>query len=150
MLRTLKTFFEERLGGVARGEVDEDTLPLAVAALLIEISKADQEVDEREREAIGAAAAQLCGVPPEALADLLSVADTAQEDAVSLYDFTSVINEHLDQAQRYRLLVMLWQVAYADGRVDHYEEYYVRKIADLLHLSQRDFIRAKLEAAPAV
>jgi uncharacterized tellurite resistance protein B-like protein len=52
----------------------------------------------------------------------------------------------LSREKRYQLLVLLWKVAYADGRVDKYEEYYVRKISDLLHMDQAEFIRAKHEA----
>lgn len=41
---------------------------------------------------------------------------------------------------------LLWRVAFADGRLDRYEEHLIRRIADLLHLPHRDFIRAKLRA----
>ena len=77
-----------------------------------------------------------------------TVADVT--DSISLYDFTSVINEKLSREERYQLLVLLWKVAYADGRVDKYEEHYVRKISDLLYLDQSDFIRAKHEARQKV
>ena len=40
---------------------------------------------------------------------------------------------------------MLWRVTCADGRVDKHEEYLVRKIADLLYVSHRDYIRMKLK-----
>ena len=52
----------------------------------------------------------------------------------------------MSREKRYQLLVLLWKVAYADGRVDKYEEYYVRKISDLLYMDQAEFIRAKHEA----
>jgi uncharacterized tellurite resistance protein B-like protein len=38
---------------------------------------------------------------------------------------------------------MLWQVAYADGSLDPYEEALVRKIADLIYVPHREFIQAK-------
>jgi uncharacterized tellurite resistance protein B-like protein len=44
---------------------------------------------------------------------------------------------------------MLWSVAYADDKLDRYEEYYVRKIADLLYISHSDYIKAKLSVMPA-
>jgi uncharacterized tellurite resistance protein B-like protein len=40
---------------------------------------------------------------------------------------------------------MLWQVAYADQRLDPHEELLLRQITDLLHLDHDDFIRVKLE-----
>lgn len=149
MLRTLKAFFEEQVARFADKDDPVDALPLAVAALLIEIANADHETHAAERAAIVHAVAEVCGLDEEAIATLLESATGAASEAVSFYDFTSIINAHFDAARKYALLVMLWRIAYADGRLDHYEEYYIRRLADLLHLSHRDFIRAKHAAAPA-
>ena len=143
MLRTLKALFEDQLANYATDGESEDTLALAVAALLFEISRADHDIDDRERTAIMHAVSKVCAVPEEDIDSLMATADQAAEEAVSVYDFTTVVNEHLARDKKYELLVMLWKIAYADGRLDHYEEYYVRKIADLLHLSHGDFIKAK-------
>lgn len=124
-----------------------DALALAVAALLFEISRADDTVHEAELEAMREAIVAVCEIDAEEVKTLFAQADDAVSEAVSLYDFTSVVNEHLSAEDKFALLKMLWRVAYADGHVDRYEEYYVRKIADLLHLSQRQFIQAKLAAA---
>jgi uncharacterized tellurite resistance protein B-like protein len=37
----------------------------------------------------------------------------------------------------------LWEVAYADNQLDKYEEHFVRKIADLLHVAHKDFMASK-------
>lgn len=147
MLRTLKAIFEDRLARYATEDDVEHALPLAVAALLYEVSKADHDVHDDEVEDIAVAVARVCGTAPDELEDLLGSAHDAVDEAVSVYDFTSIVNEHLDRAKKCELLGLLWRVAYADGRVDHYEEYYIRKIADLLHLSHGDFIRTKHAAA---
>jgi uncharacterized tellurite resistance protein B-like protein len=143
MFNTLKKLFDEQIAGVAASEDHSQALALAVAALLVEISRADHEIHEHETAAICGAVAEVCDVAAEDIDALLGNAAGAVEEAVSLYEFTSTVNEHLTRDKKYELLLFLWRVAYADGRVDRYEEYYVRKIADLLHLSQREFIRAK-------
>jgi uncharacterized tellurite resistance protein B-like protein len=147
MLRTFKALFENRVTNYSTTEDDVDPLSLAVAALLFEISKADHEVGDDERQVMGAAIKNVCGVSAEDIDQLLEDADGAVEKAVSLYDFTSVINEHLNREKKYEILLLLWRVAYADGRLDRYEEYFIRKITDLLHLSHQDFIRAKHAAS---
>ena len=38
---------------------------------------------------------------------------------------------------------MLWEVAYADGRIDKYEEHLLRRLVDLLHIPMADYIRAR-------
>jgi uncharacterized tellurite resistance protein B-like protein len=132
MFRTLKALFEDRIAGYA---------------LLFEISRADHEVHEEEHSEMVRAVSTVCGLDESDIASLLETADDAVEQAVSLYDFTSVVNEHLNREKKYELLLLLWRIAYADGRLDRYEEYYIRKIADLMHLSHADFIRAKHAAA---
>ncbi|MGR8918940.1 MAG: tellurite resistance TerB family protein [Gammaproteobacteria bacterium] len=147
MLRTIKQLFEQQIASLAPEDDPGAALPLAVAALLFEISRADHDVDDTERHQMAVAVASLCDTPEAEIEALLDSAGEAVHEAVSLYDFTSVVNEHFSHESKYELLLMLWRVAWADGRIDRYEDYYVRKIADLLHLSQREFIRAKHEAA---
>ena len=54
------------------------------------------------------------------------------------------MNKGFSQEQKRKVIEHLWQVAYADGILDKYEEYMVRKIADLIYVSHKDFINAKL------
>ena len=39
----------------------------------------------------------------------------------------------------------MWEIAFADGNIDKYEEYVIRKVSDLIYISNDDFIKAKLE-----
>jgi uncharacterized tellurite resistance protein B-like protein len=40
----------------------------------------------------------------------------------------------------------MWELAYADAELDKYEEYVIRKVADLIYVSHSEFIRAKTVA----
>ena len=131
-----------------RAEAPRDPVParrLAVATLLVEIARADFEVDASERTAIRRMLAGAYGLDPDAAGDLLTRAERAVEDAVSLYEFTRRLNEELSPAEKVEIVEMLWRVAFADGRLDKYEEHLVRKAADLLYVPHRRFIRAKLK-----
>lgn len=77
---------------------------------------------------------------------LLELASDQVEDSVSLYEFTRPLNEQLSREERVHILELLWEVAFADGVLDKYEEYYVRKIADLMYISQKDYIQTKHRA----
>ena len=57
-------------------------------------------------------------------------------------------NDSFDLETKEHIVELLWQVAYADGAVDKYEAHLVRRIADLIHVSHRSFIAAKLRSAP--
>jgi uncharacterized tellurite resistance protein B-like protein len=119
-------------------------LHLSAAALMIEIARADHNVSENEKAAMIAALENTLSLNAAEAHELLHLANPAVDHAVSLTDFTRLLNEHLSLAERVRIIEALWQVAYADNGIDKYEEYYLRKIADLLYVSHSDFICTKL------
>ena len=45
-----------------------------------------------------------------------------------------------------RVVEMMWQLVYADGDKDRYEEHLIRQVAELLYLSHAEFIQARLQA----
>ena len=68
----------------------------------------------------------------------------AEHEAVYLYNFTSDLNRALDDDGRRRIVEMLWEVIYADGRLNEFEDNLVWRVADLLHVSSRDRIEIRL------
>ena len=60
-----------------------------------------------------------------------------------------MLHQHLDDAEKARIVGMLWQVAYADGELDKYEDSLVLKISDLLHVSRARVMRLKHDAQTA-
>ncbi len=67
------------------------------------------------------------------------------DTAVSLHDFTRALHDALSEPEKIEVVRMLWQVAHADGELDRYEDYLVRKIADLLYVPTGDVIRVRNE-----
>ena len=59
---------------------------------------------------------------------------------------TRVLNDHYDHAMKLRVVEMMWQLVYADGEKDRYEEHLLRQIADLLYVSHSEFIQARHKA----
>ena len=122
------------------------TPELAIVALLLEISRADHEIAPVERAKVLAITAELLGLEAMAADALLVQAEARVEDSISLDEFTEVVNASISPADKRRCLKAMWEVAYADGRIDQFEEYYLRKLCDLLRLSHSEFIQAKLAA----
>jgi len=145
VLATIKRFFDAQLTVLDGADPDdsEHVLRLATTALLVEISRADTEVSLEEERAIVELVGRVFELDAAETQGLVRQADGKADEAVSLYGFTRVLNDHLSREQRTHVIELLWRVAYADGHIDKYEDYYIRKIADLLHVSHRDFIRTK-------
>ena len=78
--------------------------------------------------------------------ELISLAKDEVDHAVSLHEFSEIINNELSATDKINIIENLWHVAYADAYLHKYEEYYIRKIADLLHVSHSDYIKTKLKA----
>ena len=68
-------------------------------------------------------------------------------EAVDLYHFTSVIMRSVNDEDRLRIVEMMWELVYADGRVSEFEENVVWRAADLLAISSRDRIELKHRVA---
>lgn len=129
---------------------DPQKLHLASAALLIELSKADQDIADTEIATLMTILRARFDLSQANLDELLDLAEQEAREATSLYQFTSLINEHFDYMEKVQLILNMWEVAYADSRIDRYEEHLIRKVADLLYISHVDFIRMKHKARETV
>ncbi|HEY0963451.1 MAG TPA: TerB family tellurite resistance protein [Pseudomonadales bacterium] len=151
MLATISSFFDSLLkpGKQETTQGNVDRLHLASAALLVEIANADHAMDDSEREVLLGILEKKLQLDKATLETLWDLAHAEQRDATSLFQFTSLINGAYGHREKVQLLHYMWEVAYADGRIDRYEEHLIRKVADLLYLTHGDFIRTKLAARPA-
>ena len=148
MLTSLKQFFEVNVIAKVDAEASsESTIEFAAAMLMLEISRADSSIDSDEREVIDKVLKTQFHLSEEQASELLALAEKEVDHNVSLHDFTRAINEEMSQADKIKIVEYLWQVAYADSVLDKYEEYFIRKIADLLYVSHKDYIKTKHRAA---
>lgn len=123
---------------------------LATAALLMEMAHADHAIDVAEHESIRAALERAFDMEATQVAELMNLAQAERDAATCLYGFTRTLNDRASLEDRTRIIEMLWRVALADGDLDRYEEHLVRKLAELLHVTHADYIRAKLAATEAM
>jgi uncharacterized tellurite resistance protein B-like protein len=120
---------------------------LSVALLLTELARADFQTPEVELQRIRELLMQRYQLDSAQAAELLEQARATDRDAVSLFDYVQTLNTRLDRTGKRELMDMLWQVAYADGRLDKHEDHLLRKLAALLYVSDEDYIKAKLAAS---
>lgn len=130
----------------AADETQEDSIQFAVAMLLVELMHADHQLDAREKTMVVELLQQQFSLDRQAAITLFDEADARTTDAVSLHQYTSIVNATFSYQQKQTLMVNLWRVVFADGKVDKYEEHLVRRLADLIHVSHTDFIKAKHQA----
>jgi uncharacterized tellurite resistance protein B-like protein len=151
MINQLKDFFSAHFvtDDTKGRDTPEKTIEFSAAVLMFEISRADSSIDNKEREVIDNALVSHFHLSESEAKELVSLAEKEVDHVVSLHDFTRSINDTLSRQDRVRIVELLWKVAFADAVLDKYEEYFVRKIADLLYVSHKDYIQAKHKAAEA-
>ena len=149
MFKDLKAFLESNFSASKAENASQKThtLELAAAVLMMEISLADSNIDKEERNIMQQAMQDSFHLSTEEASTIVTLAEHEVSHAISLHDFTSLLNEKLSAEDKIRIVELLWQVAFADAVIDKYEEYFVRKIADLLYVSHKDYIKAKHKAS---
>ena len=124
--------------------VDTDSeIRLAAAVLLVEVMMADHHIDGAERRKLAQSIQQLLAIDEQESLELIGKAEQKHDELVSLHELTSVINMNYSQSQKITLVEYMWRISLSDGHVDKYEEHLIRKVADLLYVSHKDFIRSK-------
>ena len=147
MIDSIKRFFESQLK-VQRSETSASKshrLQLASAALMIELLKTDRRIDARETDMFKKILMNTFTLSDKELSDVIQLAEKEAQQSVSLYDFTSLINEGYGYEEKLLLIENLWRVALADEHLDKYEEQLIRKTTDLIYVSHSDFIKTKLK-----
>ena len=134
--------------GLEKASEQETTLDTdrAAAALMVEVMAIDSDWHELEVEKIEELLQTSLNLDEQEAKTVVAEVLDAQKTQHDLFQFTSAINQEYNPEQKFELLKCLWRVAYADGRVDAYEEHIIRRLADLIHMPHSQFIRAKVEA----
>jgi uncharacterized tellurite resistance protein B-like protein len=145
LLNKISAFFERHLqpAGGASAPLSHSQKQLAVAALLIEVAMADHAFDEREMQSLQQHLKQKFAIANEHLVELIDLAKDESAHATSLHQFTTLVHQHCNSQEKFELLVSMWELAFADDNLNKYEEYVIRKVADLIYVSHAEFMRAK-------
>lgn len=125
-------------GAAPEGTGPRDELQLALTALLIEAACSDDRFNERERAVVERLIEQRFGLSRAQGEALLAIGESEAQRSAELFHLTRIVNERLSFEQRVELVEMLWEVAYADGELDQYEDSLVRRVSGLIYVPDRE------------
>ena len=135
MIDDILSWFAAGDGAATGTRRSRDELQLALAALLVEAAQSDDHLDESERTVIIRLLERRFRIAQSQALSLLEKATHAADRSVELFRFTRTINERLTPPERIELIEMLWEVAYADGVLDKYEDSLLRRIGGLIYVA---------------
>tara|TARA_Y100001970_G_scaffold163114_1_gene199394 strand:- start:1170 stop:1631 length:462 start_codon:yes stop_codon:yes gene_type:complete len=149
MINTIRKFFKSNQNSKSDNpQTNQDEL--AYASLLIEVIKSDDHFDQREHDELLNILGNKLSIEEKALDELSELAQLKSDESTSLYEFTREINDKYQYEEKVQLIEDLWRIAYSDERIDKYEDYVIRKVADLIYVSHSDFIKSKLKVKDTV
>ena len=123
----------------------EHDLRLATCALFLEMARIDDSFTAREQETVLGILNTRYGLAREDADALLEAANGELEESVDYWQFARVINENYSMEEKTVIIETLWRIVYVDGKLDKYEDYLMHKLANLLRLSHKQLIDAKLK-----
>ncbi|MCH4295213.1 TerB family tellurite resistance protein [Shewanella sp. 3B26] len=139
MIAALKKLLKQQLGEPGKLLSRQE----AAAALLIEVVLADESLSGQEQTLLPGIIANLTGASAAEASELIQSAMARHEEAVSLFEYTDLINREFSLQDKQALILAMWQLAFADGELCQYEEQIIRKTADLLYLKHSELIQLR-------
>ncbi len=133
------------LDSILKNQKSNKKLQLAAASILLEIAKADNQFTNDERQTLIKSIKKLFKLNDEEIHELLDIAEDAVLQSISIYEFTNVINQYLNDDEKYTLVKQIWHLIFADKELNRYEDHLVRIVTNNLKLSHREMIAAKQE-----
>ena len=140
MFDGLASAFIDAIGEIMRPAGDlaeqrdqgEDSVRLAIAALLTHVAHVDGVLHDKETAALETMLAERFSLGETAARQLIASARRADGEANDFSAFASEVKRRLDAAGRARVIAMMWAVARADGEVHEFEEALIERVARLL------------------
>ena len=147
MLDGLRQFIAAVISPHETPAFDDNGYQLAATALLIHVISLDGEPSQIEKRKLHSLIELRFGLDPGTADRLVATAMLAEGEAIDLYRFTSVIMREVDEAGRLRIVEMMWELVYADGKVTEFEDNVVWRAAELLGVSAPERVDLKQRVA---
>ena len=144
MLGSFKKIFD----GSKREESAEDRgfkLKVATSVILLEAATADSHFSQEEQDKIVEILKSRFQMDDESVKELIDESKQERKESTDLWYFTNLINDDLNNEEKYNLMEEVWEVIYSDGTLDKFENYIAHKLLSMLNLDHSKFIELKMK-----
>ncbi|MFC1534375.1 TerB family tellurite resistance protein [Thermodesulfobacteriota bacterium] len=147
MIELVRRFFskEEKDDPPAHSVDRSHNINIATCAILLEMANIDGEFSDSEQENIISVFKRGYQLTEEDISELIKASEEELKESIDLWQFTNLINQNYTIEEKIQIIETVWKVAYADGKLDKHEDYLVHKLAELLRLSHKQLMDAKLK-----
>jgi uncharacterized tellurite resistance protein B-like protein len=124
----------------------EFEIELIGAVLAYEIARSDGDISESELSLLIEETKKIALESNKTSEEILSIIEIYSKNSVSFHEFIADINNDFSKEEKLSLISFLWDVAYADSKLDVDEERLIRRIADLIRIKDIEVLKLKDEA----
>lgn len=140
--------FKKIFNGSRKEESAEDRelkLKVATSVILLEAATADSNFSAEEQEKIVEILKSRFQMSDESVKELIYESENERKNSTGLWYFTNIINENLNNEEKYNLMELVWEVIYSDGTLDKFENYIAHKLLKMLNIDHSKFIELKMK-----
>ena len=118
-------------------------IELTAAVLAYEIARSDGEIGNSELKLLMEEIKIISKKVGKDEKEILRIIEIYSKDSVSFYEFIEDINKNYSKEEKHSLIKFMWDIAFADGRLDVNEERLIRRLADLIKIKDIEVLKLK-------
>ena len=146
MLDLIKKILGDTSGEKIKEDNDVQGFNMALCVLLLEAAHVDGECSDEEKEHVILTLTTKCGVPREEIDEFIASGDRKRKDSVDLFQFTRYMNTNFTRDEKIEVMEAVWRIIHIDGYLEAHEDHFAHKLANLLRLTHKQLIDAKIRA----
>ena len=118
-------------------------IELTAAVLAYEIARSDGDVGNEELKLLMEEIKIISRKVKKDENEIFQIIELYSNDSVSFYEFVEDINSNYTKEEKHSLLKFMWDIAFADGKLDVNEERFIRRLADLIRIKNIEVLKLK-------
>ncbi|MFC2061834.1 TerB family tellurite resistance protein [Elusimicrobiota bacterium] len=142
-IEKIKKYFE----GEDKDKLDnvKDDISLAAGVILLEVAYSDKDFADEEKDLIIDVFKKEFNMSEEESNELIEIGTRIINEDTNRWRYANIINENYSNEQKYKLIRMVWELIYADNKLDKYEDQLIHRLSKVLHVPHNKLIEAKVE-----
>ena len=118
-------------------------IELTAAVLAYEIARSDGDIGNEELKLLMDEIKIISKKVGKDEKEIYKIIEIYSNDSVSFYEFVEDINSNYSKEEKHSLLKFMWDIAFADKKLDVNEERLIRRLADLIKIKDLEVLKLK-------
>lgn len=118
---------------------------IALCVLLLEAAFVDGECSAEELSHLKTTLTSKYEINPQDIDELLTSSGEMRKESVDIFRFTRHMNNNFSKQEKIEVMESVWSILLVDEHLDTHEDHFAHKLANLLRLTHKELIDAKLK-----